>query len=147
MKTLTSCALLIALIGSVALSCGGPSEGAVRWYDTDTGLRYADTAPGFGRQAQSGDIVQVHYTGWLIVNGARGQLFDSSVGSEPLQFKLGAGQVIRGWEEGVRGMQEGGTRRLIIPPDLAYGDRGFSSVIPPGSTLEFEVELLKIVSR
>ena len=147
MKTLTTLFLLTALTALCALSCGGPSDDAVQWYDTDTGLRYADTAPGFGRQAQTGDVVQVHYTGWLIVDGARGQMFDSSVGGEPLQFKLGAGQVIRGWEEGVRGMQEGGTRRLIIPPDLAYGDRGFASVIPPGSTLEFEVELLKIVSR
>jgi FKBP-type peptidyl-prolyl cis-trans isomerase len=106
---------------------------------TDTGLKFEDTVVGEGTVATKGQTVSVHYTGWL-ENGTK---FDSSKDrDEPFAFKLGAGQVIRGWDEGVTGMKVGGVRRLTIPPHLAYGDRGAGGVIPPKATLIFEVELL-----
>ncbi|MCD6681435.1 MAG: FKBP-type peptidyl-prolyl cis-trans isomerase [Burkholderiaceae bacterium] len=110
---------------------------------TASGLQYEDVVAGSGDEAQKGDEVRVHYTGWLYQNGAAGRKFDSSKDrGEPFEFPLGAGHVIRGWDEGVTGMKVGGTRRLIIPPDLGYGARGAGGVIPPNATLLFEVELL-----
>jgi FKBP-type peptidyl-prolyl cis-trans isomerase len=112
---------------------------------TDSGLQYTDHTVGDGAEAVSGVTVQVHYTGWLWVDGARGAKFDSSVDrGQPFQFKLGARSVIGGWDEGVAGMKIGGKRELIIPPDLGYGSRGAGGVIPPNATLNFEVELLNI---
>ena len=106
---------------------------------TDSGLKFEDTSMGEGDVASKGQTVSVHYTGWL-ENGTK---FDSSKDrDEPFEFKLGAGQVIRGWDEGVAGMKVGGVRRLTIPPQLGYGDRGAGGVIPPKATLIFEVELL-----
>ncbi len=106
---------------------------------TDSGLKFEDTTVGQGATATQGQVVSVHYTGWL-ENGTK---FDSSKDRhEPFEFKLGAGQVIRGWDEGVAGMKVGGVRRLTIPPQLGYGDRGAGGVIPPKATLIFEVELL-----
>ena len=106
---------------------------------TDSGLKFEDTTMGEGDVASKGQTVSVHYTGWL-ENGTK---FDSSKDrDEPFEFKLGAGQVIRGWDEGVAGMKVGGVRRLPIPPQLGYGDRGAGGVIPPKATLIFEVELL-----
>ena len=106
---------------------------------TDSGLKFEDTTVGSGAIASQGQTVSVHYTGWL-ENGTK---FDSSKDrNEPFEFKLGAGQVIRGWDEGVAGMKIGGVRRLTIPPQLGYGDRGAGGVIPPKATLIFEVELL-----
>jgi len=106
---------------------------------TDSGLKFEDTTVGDGAVASKGQTVSVHYTGWL-ENGTK---FDSSKDrNEPFEFKLGAGQVIRGWDEGVAGMKIGGVRRLTIPPQLGYGDRGAGGVIPPKATLVFEVELL-----
>jgi FKBP-type peptidyl-prolyl cis-trans isomerase FkpA len=106
---------------------------------TDSGLKFEDTSMGEGDIASKGQTVSVHYTGWL-ENGTK---FDSSKDrDEPFEFKLGAGQVIRGWDEGVAGMKVGGVRRLTIPPQLGYGDRGAGGVIPPKATLIFEVELL-----
>jgi FKBP-type peptidyl-prolyl cis-trans isomerase len=100
---------------------------------------------GEGAQAQSGDEVTVHYTGWLFADGERGAKFDSSKDrNDPFEFSLGAGMVIRGWDEGVAGMHIGGKRTLRIPPDMGYGARGAGGVIPPNATLEFEVELLAI---
>ena len=112
---------------------------------SSSGLTYEDTAPGDGAQAKAGDDVSVHYTGWLMYGGERGRKFDSSRDrGEPFAFALGAGQVIKGWDEGVRGMKVGGTRVLTIPPGLGYGARGAGGVIPPNATLIFEVELLAI---
>jgi len=111
---------------------------------TASGLQYDDTVAGSGKRAEAGRTVRVHYTGWLYENGAKGAKFDSSKDrNDPFEFELGGGMVIRGWDEGVQGMQEGGTRVLVIPPALGYGARGSGGVIPPNATLLFEVELLR----
>jgi FKBP-type peptidyl-prolyl cis-trans isomerase FkpA len=113
---------------------------------TPSGLQYDDIVAGHGDIARSGQHVGVHYTGWLheptAANG-RGRKFDSSKDrGQPFSFALGAGQVIGGWDEGVQGMKIGGTRILLIPPELGYGARGAGGVIPPNATLVFEVDLL-----
>jgi FKBP-type peptidyl-prolyl cis-trans isomerase len=111
---------------------------------TNSGLKYEDTKEGTGPAAAKGDSVDVHYTGWL----KDGKKFDSSKDrGRPFSFTLGAGQVIKGWDEGVQGMKVGGVRKLTIPPDLAYGERGAGGVIPPNAELTFEVELLKIKGK
>jgi FKBP-type peptidyl-prolyl cis-trans isomerase FkpA len=108
---------------------------------TPSGLRYQDMSAGAGKQAMAGRTVSVHYTGWL----PNGEKFDSSRDrNQPFEFTLGAGQVIAGWDEGVAGMKVGGKRKLVIPPDLAYGTAGAPPDIPPGATLVFEVELLDV---
>jgi FKBP-type peptidyl-prolyl cis-trans isomerase len=108
---------------------------------TASGLKFEDIAPGSGAEARSGQKAKVHYTGWL----KSGQKFDSSLDrNDPFEFTLGAGQVIKGWDEGVAGMKVGGKRRLTIPADLAYGPRGAAGVIPPNAELIFEVELLGV---
>jgi FKBP-type peptidyl-prolyl cis-trans isomerase FkpA len=112
---------------------------------TSSGLQYEDLVLGEGPLATAGCHVTVHYTGWLWVDGQAGRKFDSSKDrGQPFDFPLGAGHVIRGWDEGVQGMKVGGTRRLLIPADLGYGARGAGGVIPPNATLMFEVELLGI---
>jgi FKBP-type peptidyl-prolyl cis-trans isomerase FkpA len=112
---------------------------------TASGLQYIDTELGTGDTAAAGQYVTVHYTGWLYNDGVQGSKFDSSKDrSDPFAFDLGAGMVIKGWDEGVAGMQVGGKRTLIIPPELGYGARGAGGVIPPNATLKFEVELLGI---
>ena len=112
---------------------------------TPSGLQYEDTVPGTGTEAKPGQDVTVHYTGWLWNDGVQGAKFDSSKDrNDPFQFSLGAGMVIRGWDEGVAGMKIGGTRVLIIPASLGYGARGAGGVIPPNATLKFEVELLAL---
>jgi FKBP-type peptidyl-prolyl cis-trans isomerase len=112
---------------------------------TASGLELEDTKPGSGDEAKPGQTCVMHYTGWLWVDGAKGSKFDSSVDrNKPFSFKLGAGQVIKGWDEGVAGLRIGGKRTLRIPPELGYGSRGAGGVIPPGATLLFEVELLEL---
>jgi FKBP-type peptidyl-prolyl cis-trans isomerase FkpA len=111
---------------------------------TPSGLQYEDTTVGGGAEAKPGQQVHVHYTGWLYNNGQQGAKFDSSVDrNDPFAFTLGAGMVIKGWDEGVAGMKTGGKRTLIIPPQLGYGARGAGGVIPPHATLKFDVELLE----
>ena len=107
---------------------------------TPSGLRITDLTVGEGAEARSGQTVVVNYRGTL----TNGKEFDSSYGRGPFSFPLGAGRVIRGWDEGVAGMKVGGKRKLVIPPDLAYGERGAGGVIPPNATLVFEVELMEI---
>jgi FKBP-type peptidyl-prolyl cis-trans isomerase FkpA len=112
---------------------------------TPSGLQYEDTALGTGAEAQAGQEVSVHYTGWLYNDGVQGNKFDSSKDrGQPFRFDLGAGMVIRGWDEGVQGMKVGGARTLIIPASLGYGARGAGGVIPPNATLKFDVELLGV---
>lgn len=112
---------------------------------TPSGLQYEDVVVGSGAEATAGAHVTVHYTGWLYDDGRAGRKFDSSKDrGQPFDFPLGAGHVIRGWDEGVQGMKIGGTRRLIIPAALGYGARGAGGVIPPNATLLFEVELLGV---
>lgn len=106
---------------------------------TDSGLKYEDLSEGDGEIAEAGQMVTVHYTGWL----TDGNKFDSSKDrNDPFKFKLGAGNVIRGWDEGVVGMKIGGTRKLTIPANLGYGAQGAGGAIPPNATLVFEIELL-----
>jgi FKBP-type peptidyl-prolyl cis-trans isomerase FkpA len=112
---------------------------------TPSGLQYEDTVTGSGDVAKAGQRVTVHYTGWLYNDGVQGAKFDSSKDrNDPFVFPLGAGHVIKGWDEGVQGMAVGGTRRLVIPAALGYGARGAGGVIPPNATLLFEVELLAV---
>jgi FKBP-type peptidyl-prolyl cis-trans isomerase FkpA len=112
---------------------------------TSSGLQYEDTVIGTGAIAKAGKSVTVHYTGWLYDGQTKGGKFDSSKDrGQPFEFDLGAGMVIRGWDEGVQGMQVGGTRQLVIPPQLGYGVYGAGGVIPPNATLWFEVELLGV---
>ena len=108
---------------------------------TNSGLKYEDLSDGAGPAAKAGDTVEVHYTGWL----TDGKKFDSSHDrKQPFAFQLGAGRVIKGWDEGVAGMKVGGKRKLTIPPALGYGARGAGNVIPANAELVFEVDLLKI---
>jgi FKBP-type peptidyl-prolyl cis-trans isomerase len=109
---------------------------------TPSGLQYEDLEEGTGRSPEKGQNVQVHYTGWL----EDGTKFDSSHDrGQPFSFPVGAGRVIQGWDEGVASMKEGGKRKLTIPPELGYGERGAGGVIPPNATLIFEVELLRVL--
>ncbi|MBX3304624.1 MAG: FKBP-type peptidyl-prolyl cis-trans isomerase [Nitrospira sp.] len=108
---------------------------------TPSGLKYVDQVVGTGEMAVAGKTANVHYTGWL----ENGKKFDSSVDrGQPFSFPLGAGRVIKGWDEGVQGMKVGGKRKLTIPSDLGYGSRGAGGVIPPNATLIFDVELLGV---
>src|SRR5215467_3828749 len=141
--------LALAIAGLVALAsaqekkteAGGPTKVTGVPTKTPSGLQYWDTKVGNGPVAQSGQKVKVHYTGWL----TNGKKFDSSVDrGQPFEFMLGAGQVIKGWDQGVAGMKVGGKRQLKIPPDLGYGAAGAGGVIPPNAILIFDVELLGV---
>jgi FKBP-type peptidyl-prolyl cis-trans isomerase len=122
-------------------STSAPTKVTGKSKSTDSGVEYWDIKPGTGAVAVRGKKVVVHYTGWL----TNGKKFDSSVDRmEPFTFTLGAGQVIKGWDEGVAGMKVGGKRQLKIPPSAGYGTRGDGGVIPPNATLIFDVELLAV---
>jgi FKBP-type peptidyl-prolyl cis-trans isomerase FkpA len=119
-----------------------PQESAMTQTTTASGLVIEELEVGSGDVAGKGKTVSVHYTGWL----TDGRKFDSSKDrNDPFNFPLGAGHVIRGWDEGVEGMKVGGRRKLTIPPELGYGARGAGGVIPPNATLVFEVELLTVL--
>ena len=135
-------ALAVALTASLPTAASAQVGTTVT---TPSGMKMTDTVVGTGATPRRGQTCVMHYTGWLYENGAKGKKFDSSVDrGQPFDFQLGAGQVIRGWDEGVAGMKVGGKRELTIPPELGYGSRGAGGVIPPNATLIFEVELLKV---
>lgn len=120
----------------VVYPLGPDAEG---YFTSSTGLKFRDLKKGEGQRPRNGQTVVVHYVGWL----TNGQKFDSSVDrGQPFEFVVGAGNVIKGWDEGVKGMHIGGERRLLIPPKLGYGSAGSGDSIPPNSTLVFDIQLL-----
>ena len=139
-KKLLLSALVTVLAAFVFAQTGGPTKVTGKPKTTSSGVQYWDIVPGTGATAVSGKKVTVNYTGWL----TSGKQFDSSVGKRPFQFKLGGGEVIQGWDDGVAGMKVGGKRQLKIPPKLGYGSQGAAGVIPPNATLIFDVELLGV---
>ncbi|WP_310497215.1 FKBP-type peptidyl-prolyl cis-trans isomerase [Sandarakinorhabdus sp.] len=140
-----SAANIAALAASVAALAATTAAAAPAQVALPGGTRYTDGKVGTGAIAQPGQMVAVHYTGWLYADGMKGKKFDSSVDrGQPFVFQLGVGQVITGWDEGVAGMQIGGKRTLIVPPDAGYGERGAGADIPPGATLMFDVELIAV---
>ena len=133
--------VVILILGSKIAMAGNEKEMNMQEVSTPSGLKYVDQVVGTGDVAIAGKTVSVHYTG-LLENGKK---FDSSVDrGQPFSFPLGAGRVIKGWDEGVQGMKVGGKRKLTIPSDLGYGSRGAGGVIPPNATLIFDVELLGV---
>jgi FKBP-type peptidyl-prolyl cis-trans isomerase len=149
MKKYLGMALVVATGAAVLYLVSSPGSADEKkegkFVTTDSGLKYQDAVEGKGEAAKAGDEVEVNYTGWLTTDGTdKGKKFDSSIGKKPFRFKLGAGDVIKGWDEGVAGMKPGGKRTLVIPAALGYGARGAGDDIPPNSTLLFEVELLRI---
>jgi FKBP-type peptidyl-prolyl cis-trans isomerase len=139
--TLLALASLVIAQTAPVHKASGPTKVTGDPTKTASGLEYWDLKVGTGAVAQSGQHVKVEYTGWL----TSGKKFDSSVGTgRPFDFTLGASEVIKGWDEGVVGMKVGGKRQLRIPPDLAYGAKGYPGVIPPNSTLIFDVQLVDV---
>jgi len=144
--------VLLLLAGCQPQAADGSAAGATGGSETEEaiveGLQITDLVVGDGALAESGNDIVVHYTGWLYDTSQpdnKGAKFDSSVDrNQPFQFPLGAGRVIQGWDQGFSGMQVGGKRLLVIPPEMGYGERGAGAVIPPNATLMFEVELLDV---
>lgn len=132
--------VLFALTAFVLAQTGGPTKVTGKSKSTISGVQYWDITAGTGATAVAGKKVTVNYTGWL----TNGKQFDSSIGKQPFTFNLGAGQVIKGWDDGVAGMKVGGKRQLKIPPSLGYGSQGAGGVIPPNATLIFDVQLLDV---
>lgn len=118
-----------------------PLSSVIQWHTEPSGLKWADIVVGKGPSPREGQVAVMHFTGWLPDNTQ----FDSSRSRKPFGFPVGSGQVIKGWDEGVRTMKVGGKRRLIVPGDLAYGAKGLRNIIPPDATLVFDIELLRIV--
>ncbi|GLK67666.1 FKBP-type peptidyl-prolyl cis-trans isomerase [Hansschlegelia plantiphila] len=143
---MSTIAVLTAALGmSFAMAAVPAAAAGAETVTTASGLKYQDVKVGDGAPAVPGRGVSVHYTGWLYEDGKKGAKFDSSVDrGQPFTFRLGAGNVIAGWDEGVAGMKIGGKRTLIIPPELGYGAQGAGGVIPPNATLIFDVELLGV---
>jgi len=136
---------LFTAMTAAAMSRPAYAQAAGNIVTMPSGLQLIDTQPGTGASPKTGQTCVMHYTGWLFENSTKGKKFDSSVDrNEPFEFKIGVGQVIRGWDEGVATMKVGGKRTLIIPPDLGYGARGAGGVIPPNATLIFDVDLLAV---
>jgi peptidylprolyl isomerase len=138
-------ALAAALLVVPAIAQEQKSEKSeTKMHTNPSGLQWADIKEGTGETPKAGQVVVVDYTGWLFENGQKGKKFDSSVDrGQPIEFPIGTGRVIKGWDEGVGSMKVGGKRTLIIPPDIAYGTRGRGQ-IPPNATLIFDVELIAI---
>ena len=135
----------IVSIGILTMTTEDASAQSGKPVITSSGLQMIDTQAGTGAQPKSGQTAVVHYTGYLNDNGKKGKKFDSSVDrGSPFEFPIGAGRVIKGWDEGVASMKVGGKRTLIIPPALGYGAQGAGGVIPPNATLIFDVELLGV---
>ena len=135
-KIISAMTILVMGISSISLAAAVTSK---------SGLKYEETKAGSGAEAIAGKKVFVHYTGWLDEGGKKGKKFDSSLDyGKPFSFALGAGQVIKGWDEGVAGMKIGGKRTLMIPASLGYGARGAGADIPPNANLIFDVELLDV---
>jgi peptidylprolyl isomerase len=144
-RAMTALALVVALAGVGIAPTTATAQALGKTVTTPSGLQIIDTQVGTGATPRTGQTCVMHYTGWLYQNGAKGQKFDSSLDRrQPFEFPIGRGQVIPGWDEGVASMKVGGKRTLIIPPNLGYGARGVGNVIPPNSTLIFEVELLGV---
>jgi peptidylprolyl isomerase len=137
--------LIAAAIVIIASALAVAPSFAQNVMTTPSGLKIIDTKPGSGASPKTGQTCVMHYTGWLYENGAKVKKFDSSVDrGQPFEFKIGQHQVIAGWDEGVATMKVGGKRTLIIPSNLAYGERGAGGVIPANATLLFDVELIAI---
>lgn len=147
-RLLALCALALVAAACSKEQSPKPAAAPAAAVAPPTELQKTDIVKGTGEGISLGQVAVVHYTGWLYDPAApeqKGTKFDSSRNrGEPFKFAIGAGQVIRGWDEGVQGMQPGGQRRLVVPAEFGYGDRGAGGVIPPGATLIFDVELLKI---
>jgi FKBP-type peptidyl-prolyl cis-trans isomerase len=135
--------MIVSLMGCGSDSTKYPGEpiGPVARQSTRTGLAYYDLVAGTGAEARPGNTVVVHYTGFLLDSTKFDSSFDRD---DPIEFTLGAGRVIKGWDEGLEGMKVGGKRKLVIPSHLAYGDRGAGGIIPPGATLVFDVQLVAV---
>jgi FKBP-type peptidyl-prolyl cis-trans isomerase len=147
MCTFRHVARLVILSAVAAAGCGGSDTPSSPSTPTSAPFSQTDLRAGTGAEAAAGRTVTVNYTGWLYAATQpeqKGQQFDTSTGRGPFSFVLGAGRVIQGWDRGVAGMRVGGLRRLVIPPDLAYGAQGAPPSIPPNATLVFDVELLSV---
>src|SRR5262252_735812 len=141
MTVIMTLLVITSILGGGSIMTTSGQQSKTQEVTTSSGLKYVDQVIGTGEVAVAGKTASVHYTGWL----ENGKKFDSSVDrGQPFSFPLGAGRVIKGWDEGVQGMKVGGKRKLIIPSNLGYGARGAGGVIPPNATLIFEVELLDL---